>query len=59
MVDSPERQSAKDRAPSPADARTAATQTPATVSTTDNAKTVLRAATGGAGRAVRQVRCEV
>ena len=55
VVDSPARLAARARASSPVDARTAATQPPATVSTTDDVKTDTRVATAGAGRAVRQV----
>ena len=55
MVGLPARQLTKDRVSSPVDARTAATQPPATVSTADDVKTDTRVATAGADRAVRQV----
>ena len=56
VVDSPARLAARARASSPADARTAATQPPATVSTADDVKTDTRVATAGAGWPVGQVR---
>ena len=55
VVDSPACLAARPCASSPADARTAATQPPATVSTADNVKTDTRVATAGAEWAVRQV----
>ena len=57
-VDSPAHLEIRALASSPADARTAATQPPATVSTADDVKTDTRVATAGADRAVRQVSCQ-
>ena len=59
VVDSPARRPTKGRVSFPVGVPTAATQPLANVSTADNVKTVIRAATGGKGQPARQVGGEI